>query len=67
MYFDSFVGLQFFMCLLFASPYLLAMSEIPPLNHFSINKYMSMSEIFYNSIPVTLNIASQLNSGKLKE
>ena len=54
------------MCSLFALAYLLAMEEIPPLNHFSINKYLSISDIFYNFTPVIFNIASQLNQGELK-
>ena len=46
------------MSLLFAFP---AMQETPPLIPFSTNKYMSMSEMSSNSIPVILSIASQLN------
>ena len=44
----------------------LAMREIPPLNHFSMNKYMSMSTIFFNLTPVIFNITSLLNPGELK-
>ena len=42
------------------------MQEIPPLSPFSINKYLSMSDIFSNSIPVIFNVASQLNPGGTK-
>ena len=42
------------------------MYEVPPLNPFSMNQYMSMSNIFLNSSPVIFNIASQLNPGELK-
>ena len=61
-YFDGFIGHY----LLFALMYLLAMYEVPPLNPFSMNQYMSMSNIFLNSSPVIFNIASQLNPGELK-
>ena len=54
------------MYLLFALAYLLAMSEIPPLDPFSINKYLSMSDIFSNFTSVIFYIATQLNPGKLK-
>ena len=66
MYFDGFEGLLFFMYLLFALLYLLAMYEIPPLNSFSINNYISMSEIFSAFTPVIFSIVSQLNPGELK-
>ena len=42
------------------------MSEIPPLNPFSMNKYMLMSEIFSNFTPAIFNMASQLNPGEPK-
>ena len=44
--FDGFVGSQFFMSLLFALLCLLQTQEIPPLNPFSINKYMSFLKFF---------------------
>ena len=67
MYFDRFVRLLFFMSLLFASLNLLQMHEIPPLNPFSPNKYMSMSEICSNFISVIFKITSQLNPGENKD
>ena len=48
------------MYLLFALLHLLAMSEIPPLIPFSINRCMPISKISSNSILVILSIASQL-------
>ena len=53
------------MYLLFALLNLLAMQEKPPLIPFSINKYISMSEISSNYNSVILIIASQLNPGLL--
>ena len=41
------------------------MYEIPPLSSFSMNEYMSMSNIFSNFTPVIFNIALQLNPGEL--
>ena len=66
MYNDRFVGLQFFMHLLYALAYLLTIYEIPRLSPFSMNKYMSIFIIFSNFTPVILNIASHLNPGELK-
>ena len=43
------------------------MQEIPPLILLSKNECMSMSEVSFNSIPVILSIASQLNPGLLKQ
>ena len=43
------------------------MYEIPPLNPFSTNKYMSMSEICSNFISVIFKITSQLNPGENKD
>ena len=54
------------MYLLLALEYLLAMQEIPTLILFSMNKYISMSEIFSNFTPVSFNSAFQLNPGGLK-
>ena len=54
------------MYLLFALLYLLAMQEIPPVNPFSIDKYISIPEIFSNFAPAIFNISSQLNPGELK-
>ena len=53
------------MYLLFALAYLLAMEETP-LNPFSTNKYLSISDIFSNFTPVIFNVTSQLNPGELK-
>ena len=50
---------------IFALAYLLAMQEIPPLNPFSINNYLSIPDIFSIFIPVIFNIASQINPGEL--
>ena len=66
MYFDCFVGSLLFISLLFASLNLLQIYEIDPLNPFSINKYLSIFEIYSNFIVVIFNIASQLNPGELK-
>ena len=66
MYFDGFVGSPFFMSMLFDSLNLLQMYEIPPLNPFSKNKYLPMSEICSNFILVIFKIVSQLNLGELK-
>ena len=54
------------MYLLFASLNFLEMYEIYPLNPFSINKFLYMSEISFNFVPVIFKIASQLNPGELK-
>ena len=54
------------MYLLFDLEYLLAVQKIPPLNPFSMNNYMSMSNIFPNFTAVIFNITSQLNPGELK-
>ena len=54
------------MHLLFALAYLLAMQQTPPLVPFSINKYLSMSDIFSNFTSVIFIMASQLNPGELK-
>ena len=42
------------------------MQEIPPVNRFLINKYLSISDIFSNYISVIFNITYQLNLGELK-
>ena len=42
------------------------MQEIHPLNPFSTNKYLPMSDVFSNFTPIIFNIASQLNPGELK-
>ena len=42
------------------------MSEIPPLNPFSMNMYMSMFEIFFNFTPDIFNTASELKPEDLK-
>ena len=54
------------MYLLFALAYLLEMEEGPPFNPFSMNKYLSISDIFSNFTPVIFNMASQLSPGELK-
>ena len=55
------------MYLLFALLNLSQMQEIPPLNPFSINKCLPMSEISSNFIPIIFSIASQFNPGELKQ
>ena len=54
------------MYLLLALLCILKIYEIPPLIPFSINKYMSVSEMRSNFILVISNIESQLNPGLLK-
>ena len=54
------------MYFLFASLNLSQMQEIPPLNLFSVNERLPMTEIISSFMPVIFNIASMINPGELK-